>query len=234
MSSTRLFTGLALAGALLAVPATASAQLYSWRDASGTLVVSSEPKDPEAKTFEVRGASTTAFRSTRPASTRSLPYEPLIEEHGAKHGVSADLIRAVIQAESGFNPHALSPKGAMGLMQLMPATARELGVMDPWDAAENIGGGVTYLKSLLVRYDGNVQLALAAYNAGPGAVARYGETVPPFRETRDYVAKITKATGTSGMTAPATRIYRVVEIVDGREVVRFTNTPPTDPGIARR
>jgi soluble lytic murein transglycosylase-like protein len=225
-----LLTRYALTGLLLAFPAAADAQLYSWRDASGTLVVSNEPKDPAAQTFEVRGVSPAAFKTTRPATTRSQPYESLIELQATKHGVSADLVRAVIQAESGFNPLARSHKGAMGLMQLMPATARELGVTDPYDAAENIAGGVVYLKGLLDRYDGNVELALAAYNAGPGAVSRYGETIPPFRETRDYVAKITRATGTAGaIPPPAERIYRVVEIVDGREVVRFTN----DPKVAR-
>jgi soluble lytic murein transglycosylase-like protein len=176
-------------------------------------------------TFEIRGVSPAAFRTTRPATARSQPYEALIEEHAGKHRVSADLVRAVIQAESGFNPMARSHKGAMGLMQLMPATARELGVTNPYDAAENIAGGVTYLRGLLDRYDGNVELALAAYNAGPGAVARYGEAIPPYRETRDYVAKITRATGTTGVTLPPVRIYRIVEIVDGREVVRFTNDP---------
>jgi soluble lytic murein transglycosylase-like protein len=226
MSYPRVLTGCALTGVLLAFPAAADAQLYSWRDASGTLVVSNEPKDPAAQTFEVRGVSPAVFRTTRPATGRSQPYESLIDLHATKHRVSPELVRAVIQAESGFNPFARSHKGAMGLMQLMPATARELGVTDPYDAAENIAGGVTYLRGLLDRYDGNVELALAAYNAGPGAVARYGETIPPYRETRDYVAKITRATGTSGaVTPPVERIYRVVEIVDGREVIRYTNDP---------
>lgn len=225
MASRSLLAALAVSGALLAVPSPAHAQFYAWRDASGTLVVSNEPKDPSAETYEVRGARSALFRSTRPATTRSQPYEALIEEHAVRHGVSADLVRAVIQAESNFNPLARSHKGAMGLMQLMPATARELGVSDPYDAAENIAGGVAYLKSLLDRYDGDVTLALAAYNAGPSAVERYGQTVPPFRETRNYVAKITGTAGTAP-PPPPTRIYRVVEIIDGREVVRYTNEEP--------
>ena len=97
-------------------------------------------------------------------------YESLIKENAAAHGVNPHLVRAVIQQESGFNPNARSNKGAMGLMQLMPATAAELGVTDPYNPSENIRGGVAYLKGLLVKFQQNVELALAAYNAGPTAV----------------------------------------------------------------
>ena len=102
--------------------------------------------------------------------------------------VSVDLVCALIQAESAFNPRAVSPKGAIGLMQLMPATAAEHGVTDAFNPVQNIRAGVKYLKQLLDSYDGRVELALAAYNAGPGAVKKYGGKVPPYRETQNYVA----------------------------------------------
>lgn len=107
------------------------------------------------------------------------------------HGVDAALIKAVMRTESAFNPFAESPAGAQGLMQLMPALAAEMGVADVFDPRQNIMGGAKYLRQLLDATSGNVPLALASYNAGPGNVARY-KGIPPFRETRDYVKKITR------------------------------------------
>jgi soluble lytic murein transglycosylase-like protein len=220
-----------VAALLLAGPAVlpASAQIYAWRDAAGMMIISDRPRPDggEVRTFTVPRVSQAAIRVTRPADARSERFDLYIDEHAKGQGVDPDLVRAVIQAESAFNPVAVSPKGAMGLMQLMPATAEELGVANPFDPEDNIRGGVTYLKRLLTRYDQKVELALAAYNAGPAAVDKYGQQVPPYRETRDYVKKITR--NSTPAPKPPTRIYKWVEVVGGREITRYSDRPKTPP-----
>ena len=201
----------------------AAAQIYSWRDADGKLVLSDTPKADGTglATYAVHGSTT--VRATTHTTGKSAPYEASIVRHSQRQQVAADLVRAVIQVESAFNPVAVSSKGAMGLMQLMPATAVELGVANPFDPDQNIRGGVQYLRRLLDRYNGNVELALAAYNAGMGNVEKYGD-VPPFKETRNYVKKIT---GTKvAAPAPPNVIYKWFDLVNGQPKVRYSNKPP--------
>jgi soluble lytic murein transglycosylase-like protein len=213
--------------ALACWPAHADAQIYAWRDAAGTLVLSDRSIDGPTDVHEVVGAP--QIRSTRPAaqSTTLDRFEPLVLEHATRHAIRPELVLAVIQVESGFNPLARSPKGAMGLMQLMPLTAQELGVDDPYDPAQNIRGGTVYLRRLLDRYDGNEELALAAYNAGSGAVDRHGRAIPPYRETRDYVKKVKSGAGSNPtIVRRSLVIYKSIEIIDGRAVPRYSSAPP--------
>lgn len=212
----------AIAALCLVWPATAGAQVYAWRDANGVLNLSDQRPAPgyAAKTYPVAGSP--AVRSTRRASRPiANDIDGLIATHASAYSVRPDLVRAVIQTESAFNPRARSRKGAMGLMQLMPDTAADYGVLDPYDPEENIRGGVAYLRDLLVKYDGREELALAAYNAGPRTVDRYGQRIPPYRETITYLDRVRSATMLAGRAR--NRIYRTIDIVDGREVVRYTN-----------
>ena len=134
-------------------------------------------------------------------STLQGPYDNLIRAAAEKHGVDERLITRVIAAESNFNPRAASRKQALGLMQLLPATAARYSAVNLFDPAQNIDAGTHYLKDLLARYSGNLSLALAAYNAGPEMVTRYGG-IPPFPETQKYVLKITTKMALESLTLP--------------------------------
>jgi soluble lytic murein transglycosylase-like protein len=221
----------AAAALVLGASAPAAAQIYTWRDANGTLHLSDVPvpgsPQAEVRTYAVPNSDSGVRATVYVPPERARTYDDLIVAHARQNGVRPDLVRAVVQVESAFNPNARSPKGAQGLMQLMPATARELGVADPYDPEENIRGGVKYLRQLLDRYGNNEELALAAYNAGPGAVDKYGETVPPYRETKDYVSKIGKLVRANEGRVPGTEIYATIEIKpDGRAVPKYSDQKP--------
>jgi soluble lytic murein transglycosylase-like protein len=211
---------------LAAVPA--HAQIYTWQDANGHMVISDRPKEGAAvRVFNLPKASD-AVRVTRFVSPeKSALYDPLIREHAEMAGVRTDLVRAVVQVESAYNPYARSPKGALGLMQLMPSTIQQFGVRNPFNPMENIRAGVSYLRQLLDRYSNDEALALAAYNAGPGAVDRHGVAIPPYKETRDYVTKINRMAGRATQV-PGTNIYKTTEVVDGHEVPRYSDHKPAE------
>jgi soluble lytic murein transglycosylase-like protein len=133
--------------------------------------------------------------SDRVWSTGNSKVDGLIRYYGTQHGVDPYLIYCLMSQESSFNSGATSPKGAQGLMQLMPGTAARYGVTNPYDVAQNIKGGTRYLKDLLKMFNGRVDLALAGYNAGEGAVMKYGNNIPPYDETRNYVRLILKRYG---------------------------------------
>ena len=180
---------------LLAIlPSMAAAQVYKWVDADG-IVTYSNIAPPEEGDFKVLNfpcyAADPKCRSVRwekvPLNTRSFARE--IRSASEFSAVEESLIGAIIHAESAYQPDAQSPKGAQGLMQLMPATQKEVQVSNPFDPADNIRGGAKYLSKLLAEFNGNWELAAAAYNAGPGAVNKYGG-VPPYDETREYVRRV--------------------------------------------
>ena len=147
--------------------------------------------------YEAPGAPATT-RKTADWTSGNPTIDQLIRTNANRFGIDPYLVFLVIEKESRFHTRAVSPKGAMGLMQLMPGTARRLGVRKPFDAAENIRGGTQYMRELMDMFGGKVDLVLASYNAGEGAVLKYGRNVPPYRETRDYVKTIGKRYGLTG------------------------------------
>lgn len=179
---------------LLGIPA-AEANIYSFRDERGVVHFSNLPHLDKRYKLVYRIPTTEQLRPN--AWTPSMPKSidisklvPIIDVAAKSHGVDAKLVHAVIRAESGYNVRALSPKGAVGLMQLIPGTAQRYGVSNAYDPEQNINGGTRYLRDLLKMFNGNVELALAGYNAGENAVIRAGNRIPPYPETIAYVPKV--------------------------------------------
>ena len=179
------------------VPVPSESALVSARNAAAE-VANYVVSRPRGRSLSTDPNYTSLSRGYRVSSKE---IDDVIDRTAAKHNVDANLVRAIIKQESNFNPTAVSNKGAMGLMQLMPGTARQLGVTDPFDPQQNVDAGVRHLKHLLDDFNGDVALSLAAYNAGEGAVTR-NNGVPPYRETQNYVKRITERAGVT----PGTRV----------------------------
>jgi len=162
----------------------ARADIYKYIDAQGVLHFTNTPTSSGFVLYMKEGR-----QHALPLRSGQSDFEGIIRKAGETYGLDAALIKAVIQAESNFNPRAVSKKGAQGLMQIMPENNRALNISNAFDPAQNIMGGAYYLKKLLIRYENRLSLALAAYNAGPEAVDRY-RRIPPYRETQGYVRKV--------------------------------------------
>jgi soluble lytic murein transglycosylase-like protein len=178
--------------AFWAAAGSARANLYEFIDDAGVRHYSTFAYDGRYKLIQRIPKARSPVR--RAEQSRPVPgvvnYASLIEDEARSHGLDPVLLQALIRVESGFNPAAVSPKGAMGLMQLMPATAKRYGVGDALDPLQNIRGGTKYLKDLWQMFDQDIELVLAAYNAGENAVIRHGRRIPPYQETLDYVPKV--------------------------------------------
>lgn len=176
-----------VSGVLLAGPAQAG--IYAFSDANGIMHFTNVPSTPRyADMKRVAYLPESATPKARPVSPKR--FNPLVEQAAREHQIDQALLRAVIAVESGYDPNAVSRKGAVGLMQLMPQTARRYGVKNIYDPAQNIQGGARYLRDLMGKFNNDLPLVLAAYNAGEDAIAQHGNRIPPYRETRSYVPRV--------------------------------------------
>ncbi|HSW15527.1 MAG TPA: lytic transglycosylase domain-containing protein [Solimonas sp.] len=190
----RKLGGMLLLGVLLLAGPAQAAEVYVYREPGGTRLFTDRQVRDSGFVFISKYGRPAAYSSCRGLSSAGLNarlqnFEDLIAKYATQQEVDPALIKAVMRVESCFDAKAVSRVGARGLMQLMPGTAADLGVGDSFDPAQNIRGGVTYLRLMMDRFGNNLSLALAAYNAGPGAVEKHGG-IPPFAETRSYVEKV--------------------------------------------
>jgi hypothetical protein len=204
---------------ILVFSSVASADIYKYVDQSGIICYTDTPLDKKADRIhkDNTGSAQSQVQAPRNNSKRATDFHRIVREKAVDYNLDPSLIKAVIQTESNWNDHAISSKGAIGLMQLMPSTANDLNVHNPFDPEENIEGGTKYLKYLLERFNGDLTLALAAYNAGPKTVEKFG-CVPPISETRQYLPT---ADNSDGNDKKNEVIYKIV-MDDG--TVLFTNS----------
>ena len=182
---------------LLCISSFAVADIYKRVGVNGRVYYTDRPEKGVGFRLIIRTPPKTYKRDLKFMSGNKLKFKDMIAKAAAKHQMDPRLLHAVIQAESAYNPHAISSAGAVGLMQLMPETARRYGVSDRHDAEQNIDGGTRYLKDLLAMFNSDLKLAVAGYNAGEGAVMKYNYSVPPYRETQNYVQQVLKLYGKS-------------------------------------
>jgi len=249
MSRTYAYLAFAIILAVSASPA--HADIYKYVDDEGVIHFSNVPagSTPKVKVVREESAPRAVRPDNPPAPTRSaklknsdakgadgpvcrveaqplgddVPYADIINAKCDKYGVEPSLVKAVIKAESNFNPTAVSPKGARGLMQLMPSTAADMGVSDSFDPDDNIDGGVRYLRFLLDNFGGDVELSVAAYNCGQGRVIRSGNCVPEIAETKNYVKKVLKLSDNPLTGMSFTKSIYKIELKDGS--IMFTDSP---------
>ena len=202
------------------------------RDANGTLVLTNVPDHGQLRRYRAGRVAATLHRGDE--------FRAIIESAALEQGIHPDLVYAVAEVESNFDPWAVSIKGAQGLMQLMPGTSRSLGVVNAFNPTENVRGGARFLRRLLDRFDGDKRLALAAYNAGENAVLAADRAIPPYRETRNYVRKVLRIFGegrtpyavrgrrprASGVAPRLAPIYRYT---DEQGIVHYSDSPPVRP-----
>ncbi len=202
----------------------ALASSFRFVDEEGVVHFTNAPADPRYR--RLSGSAGAEASPPRVPEGFNSRYAGLIHEAAARYGVDPELVEAVIRMESGFDPWAVSPKGARGLMQLMPQTASSLGVNDAFNPRQNIDGGVRHLRDLMDRYAGNLPLALAAYNAGDETVRVY-RGIPPYPETQQYVRKIVQLYG--GESHPGRAVQLIYRYEDQQGIVTYTNVPPAFP-----
>jgi len=231
-----------LALLLASFPAQASADIYKYVDEEGGIHFSNVPVDSKADRVVSEKAQTRTgsgpvytpasklkaeYASYTPGKSEPLdddvPYSEIINTKCDKYGVSTSLVKAIIKAESNFNPRAVSNKGAVGLMQLMPATASYMDVRDSYDPEQNIDGGVRYVRYLLDNFGGDVELTVAAYNCGEGRVVRNGNCVPDIKETKNYVKKVMKLSDNPVTGKKFSKSIYKIELEDGS--IMFTESP---------